>query len=128
MVLDLMWWRQLTRLMDSQKRLNIAASLKEQLYKLKVEIAALQEQLQPVPTQCSKTDPQRAEQMLAQELLYKNLTVAQKRYNKLLYAQKRLDDEAYGICESCDETIAYERLLLLPEVDYCIDCAQERER
>jgi DnaK suppressor protein len=114
--------------MDKKERQAIAASLQEQLEQLSREIAAMRPLLRPVATQCSKTDPQRAEQMQAQELIYKKLTIAEKRYNRLLYIQKKLDDEQYGLCKECDEAIAFERLLLLPETEYCVDCANERER
>ena len=40
----------------------------------------------------------------------------------------RLDDGAYGVCESCGLEIAEERLLALPFTRLCRDCQQEQEK
>ena len=106
----------------------IAASITKQLTHLSHEIEVMKENLKPVATQCSKSDPQRAELMQNQEIIYKNFAVAEKRYNNLLHTHQHLEDEEYGLCQECDEAIAYERLLLMPEAKYCVDCANERDR
>src|SRR3984893_9357411 len=40
----------------------------------------------------------------------------------------RLDDGAYGVCESCGLEIAEERLQALPFTRLCRDCQQEQEK
>lgn len=42
-------------------------------------------------------------------------------------ALRRLDDDDYGICRSCDEPINPKRLEFDPTVLYCIDCASRQE-
>jgi len=111
-----------------EQRAEIAASLDKQLRHLLKEIESTKESLKPVATQCSKSDPQRAELMQNQEIIYKNFAVAEKRYNSLLHTQKHLEDEDYGFCQDCGDDIAYKRLLLMPEAKYCVDCANEREQ
>ena len=110
-----------------EERVAIAASISEQLTHLSHEIEVMRENLKPVATQCSKSDPQRAELMQNQEFIYKNFAVAEKRYNDLLHTQQHLE-EAHGLCLDCGDMIAYQRLLLMPETDLCVDCANERDR
>jgi DnaK suppressor protein len=43
-------------------------------------------------------------------------------------ALERLDDGAYGVCESCGLEIAEERLEAMPFSRLCRDCQQEQER
>ena len=43
-------------------------------------------------------------------------------------ALERLDDGAYGICESCGLEIAEERLEAMPFSRLCRDCQEEQER
>jgi DnaK suppressor protein len=43
-------------------------------------------------------------------------------------ALKRLDDDTYGICVTCDEPIAPARLEALPYALQCIKCATKAER
>ena len=111
--------------MTKEERLQLAVEIDKQLDYLAHEIEVTQESLKPVATQCSKSDPQRAEQMQNQEIIYKNFAFAQRRYNSLLEAKRSLDDKAFGLCEVCDDAIAFERLLLIPETKQCITCAKE---
>jgi len=111
--------------MSNEQLLKLATTIDKQLEYLSQEIEATKESLKPVATQCSKSDPQRAEQMQNQEIIYKNFALAQRRYNNLLEAKKHLNDENFGQCEVCDEAVAFERLLLIPETKQCITCAKE---
>jgi DnaK suppressor protein len=43
-------------------------------------------------------------------------------------ALERLDDGAYGVCESCGLEIAEERLIAMPFTRLCRDCQQDEER
>ena len=43
-------------------------------------------------------------------------------------ALKRIEDGTYGICSSCGEPIAEERLEAVPWTTQCIDCKRKEER
>jgi DnaK suppressor protein len=43
-------------------------------------------------------------------------------------ALERLDDGSYGVCESCGQEIAEERLVAMPFTRLCRDCQQDQER
>jgi DnaK suppressor protein len=40
-------------------------------------------------------------------------------------ALRRMDDDRFGICESCEKQIAKERLEALPFTRYCVECADK---
>jgi RNA polymerase-binding protein DksA len=42
-------------------------------------------------------------------------------------ALRKLDDGAYGVCESCGGSISPERLAVLPHTNLCIECARKRK-
>jgi RNA polymerase-binding transcription factor DksA len=42
-------------------------------------------------------------------------------------ALEKIAAGAYGLCETCREAIAVERLLVTPETRYCVDCARSLE-
>lgn len=48
--------------------------------------------------------------------------------NKIRQALERIDDETFGLCESCEEPIGVERLRARPVTTLCIDCKTEEER
>ena len=50
------------------------------------------------------------------------------RINKIDDALKRLDDTNYGVCESCAQAIAKERLKAVPFTKRCRDCQEDQER
>lgn len=51
------------------------------------------------------------------------LRQARSRLDDLNRAQDRLRDGVYGVCERCGRPIARERLMALPSVATCVDCA-----
>lgn len=99
--------------------------IKSDLASLDKELKALELQLKPIAPDCSLGDLLRSEMMHDQEVLNSAYIEAKKRYNSLLYAKEHLEDEDYGVCIDCDEAIAFERLLLMPESRYCVRCAKE---
>ncbi len=48
--------------------------------------------------------------------------------NKIRQALLRIEDNTFGLCESCEEQIGTERLLARPVTTLCIDCKTEQER
>ena len=43
------------------------------------------------------------------------------------WALKQIDEGAYGICEECDENIAFARLLAFPATTLCVRCKALQE-
>ncbi|MBT8085743.1 MAG: TraR/DksA family transcriptional regulator [Woeseia sp.] len=40
----------------------------------------------------------------------------------------RLEDDSYGVCQSCEDPIANERLAAYPYASLCVDCATDEEQ
>ena len=51
----------------------------------------------------------------------------QLRLDRIQQAQARLDRGEYGICQTCGQPIAKERLLALPYVERCVECQRRTE-
>ena len=47
--------------------------------------------------------------------------------SKIKEALLRLDEDTYGICESCGEDISFERLEARPVTTLCVDCKKRQE-
>ncbi|MBD64139.1 MAG: conjugal transfer protein TraR [Halobacteriovoraceae bacterium] len=47
---------------------------------------------------------------------------------KLNKALEKIASEEYGVCEDCDSTIKFERLMARPTAELCISCKDEAER
>lgn len=61
-----------------------------------------------------------------QELRFRNREIFY--LKKINQALSRIDEKVYGICEDCDESISYERLMARPTAELCISCKEEREQ
>ena len=103
----------------------MAGRVADDLESLAKELKAFEVQLRPIAPDCSLGDLLRSEMMHDQEVLNRACLEAKKRYNRLLYVNEHLHDKDYGLCADCDDAIAFERLLLMPEARYCISCAKE---
>lgn len=42
--------------------------------------------------------------------------------------EKTSEDENFGICEECGEVIPFERLLVVPEAAFCVECQRQLEK
>lgn len=61
----------------------------------------------------------------SQELRFRNReTLYLKKINKGL---QRIEEGTYGLCESCDEVIYFERLMARTTAELCINCKEETE-
>ncbi|OUS06028.1 hypothetical protein A9Q81_04650 [Gammaproteobacteria bacterium 42_54_T18] len=46
---------------------------------------------------------------------------------KVMKALRRIQEDDYGYCQECDKCIPYERLLIKPETNLCIQCQSALE-
>ena len=49
-------------------------------------------------------------------------------YKKVKKALEFIDDEEYGMCQDCGESISFARLKARPTSEMCINCKEEAER
>lgn len=104
---------------------KIKEKILEDLSSLDNEINELKEKTKPIAPDCCLGDL-RFEMMNEQDVFEKILHEARIRKSKLEHALLKVDEVDYGICKECEEEIAYERLLILPESQYCTKCASNK--
>lgn len=51
-----------------------------------------------------------------------------KTVQKISQAIAKIDSGEFGMCEECGDAIGEKRLLAIPGIDVCINCAEEQER
>lgn len=113
-------------LSDEQKS-EIRGNLDEQFQQIQNDLSTAIEDMKEAscnsPDQVDKADSQ------AQAMHNLNLCGRQKKLlNKTIGALKRLDADSFGICSNCGCNIPFERLLLRPTAEECIDCKQLSEQ
>jgi len=99
--------------------------IETQIATLTKELAYLKTQLKPVEKDCSLDNVYHAGRHQEQNITFHRFEEYTKRYNKLMATLNRVEREDYGVCKECEEDISIERLKLIPESEYCIDCMNE---
>ncbi|MBA3530472.1 MAG: TraR/DksA C4-type zinc finger protein [Ardenticatenales bacterium] len=56
------------------------------------------------------------------------LATFEERLEEMELAIEKLKDGDYGICKNCGQPIDPERLLIVPEAQYCVPCKTKLER
>jgi DnaK suppressor protein len=111
--------------MDANQRQSIKAKIISDIESIEKEIVQLKEKSQPITPDCSLGRLTRQEMIQEQQVYLHSLQEDEKRLNRLRLALRNVDNEDYGECKECEEDIAYERLLLIPESVYCVRCLDE---
>ena len=106
--------------------------LKQLLLKMKSE---LQEQEKTFkddgkPVELDQTKVGRISRMDAIQIQQMALDASRRRQIQLVKvdnALQRIDSDDFGYCVSCDEEIAYRRMLINPTNTLCIECAEKMD-
>ena len=109
--------------MKKEELQQIQDKVYSEIKNLEKKILDLENKNTPIAQDCSIDNLNREdmtnEHKLNSELILKTKT----RLNRLKTIN--FNDKNYGICQECDEEIAFQRLLLIPESKYCVKCLNE---
>lgn len=111
--------------MTVAQKQEIKTIIESQIKSITKELAYLETQLKPVDKDCSLDNVDHASRAQQQNVTFHRFEEYTKRYNRLTATLNRVSSDDYGICKECEEEISIERLKLLPESNYCIDCMNE---
>ena len=109
--------------MTTEEKKEIKEKIKLELEHLLEQIKKLEELVEPIAADCSLESLTRSEAMHEQQITLKILDESRLRQNRLLNSLTRIDDEMFGLCIECDESIGVERMLVRPESIRCVNCA-----
>jgi DnaK suppressor protein len=111
--------------MTEQEKKELKSNLQSEITLLSKEIKAIEELLHPIKKDCSLDNTAHQSLKQDQNINIQRYETAKKRLNRLKSASLKIDTKEYGICKECDEEISIERLKIMPESEYCVDCMNE---
>ena len=106
---------------------TLAQALDELERDLNALLEATADGAQPVKLKDNQGRLSRMDEMHNQSILVANRNVAENRLKAVRLAKRRLQEDCYGFCDTCDELIAFERLKAYPEANRCIECQSQAE-
>ena len=111
--------------MTKTDKQTLKSIIESQIETLTKELAYLQTQLKPVEKDCSLDNVYHEGRRQEQNIIFHRFEEYTKRRNRLIATLNRIERADYGVCKECEEDISIERLKLVPESEYCIDCMNE---
>jgi DnaK suppressor protein len=113
--------------MTGKEKEKIRKHVTEKMLSLQKNIVSYKELSKPV-------SPDNAIGRLTRMEAISSRSISQEALRKAEYSLARLkkvitiiDDEDFGLCRECEEPIPFARLMILPESDLCVRCAEKGE-
>ncbi len=99
--------------------------IREKIEILKKDVILFKELTAPIPPDNSIGRLTRMEAINSKSINEAALRKIQYTLSKLERALRMIDAPDFGLCRQCEEPILFARLMILPETDLCIECAEK---
>lgn len=110
--------------MKREQKKQLKAAIQERLQTLKKDIAAFRQLTRPVSPDNAIGRLTRMEAINSKSINEAALSKARDTLARLERALSRIDHPDFGLCHECEEPIPFARLMILPEADLCVQCAE----
>ncbi len=111
--------------MQEQEKKKLAHQMRAKIESVKKDIVSYKERTQPVAPDDAIGRLTRMDAIGNKSINEAALREAQNTLAKLQRALKMIDRPGFGMCRECDEPIPVARLMIMPETDMCVECAEE---
>jgi len=111
-------------MMQEDQREAFEKHLREQIEILKEDIISYKELTKPVAPDSAIGRLTRMEAINSKSINEEALRKARATLSKLERALKLIDDPDFGLCRACEEPIPFKRLMIMPESELCVQCAE----
>lgn len=109
--------------MHEIQREALVQKMHEEVGRLKVEISRLKDLTKPVAPDAAIGRLSRMDNIVNNSVNTAALVKAESRLAGLQFSLRNVDDPEFGYCMECGEPIPHERLMAIPGVTRCVDCA-----
>lgn len=114
--------------MHQSQRDALEALIRQKIAALKRDILSYTRMSQPVAPDSAIGRLTRADAMNHRVIHQAALRKARNDLISLERTLVRIDHPDFGLCSACEEPIPMARLLILPQSDLCVECAQKMAR
>lgn len=109
--------------MDKVKKDKLRKLIEENINTLEKEILVLKDLTKPIPPENAIGRVSRMDAINNKSVNEAALRTSKSKLAKLFRAKDRINEESYGLCCKCGKDINPMRLMLLPESNFCVQCA-----
>ena len=110
--------------METEKREQLKDHIKKKIEDLKENIKSYQVLTQPVVPDNAIGRLTRMEAINSKSINEAALNKSKQTLSKMERALMMINDPVFGLCRECEEPIPFARLMIVPESDLCVQCAE----
>lgn len=110
--------------MEKKHKTALKQSIHEKIISLKKDIDSYKESVKPVSPDNAIGRITRMEAINSKNMNEATLNKAKRTLIGLERALSHIDDPDFGRCAECDEPIPFARLMIIPETQLCVKCAE----
>ena len=111
--------------MKAEQKIQFKAAVQEKIISLKQDIDTFKALTRPVSPDNAIGRLTRMEAINAKSINEAALDKACQTLARLERVLPRIDHPEFGLCRACETPIPFARLIILPETDLCVPCAEE---
>ncbi len=110
--------------MENDQKTKLKGHIKERIKTTKEDIAAYKLLTKPISPDNAIGRLTRMEAINSKSINEAALSTAKETLLKLERALVKIDNPDFGLCRACEQPIPPARLMILPETDLCVQCAE----
>ena len=110
--------------METGKREKLKNHIKEKIEDLKENIKSYQELTQPISPDNAIGRLSRMDAIQSKSINEAALDNSKQTLSSMERALTMIDDPDFGMCRECEEPIPFGRLMIMPESNLCVKCAE----
>lgn len=111
-------------ILETEKREQLKDHIKKKIESVKENIKSYQTLTQPISPDNAIGRLTRMEAINSKSINEAALNKAKQTLSKMERALTMINGPAFGLCRECDEPIPFARLMIVPESDLCVQCAE----
>jgi len=110
--------------LETEKKEKLKNHIKEKIEDLKKKIKSYKLLTQPISPDNAIGRLTRMEAINSKSINEAAMNTAKQTLSKAEHALKNIDSPDFGLCSVCEEPIPFARLMIIPESDLCVGCAE----
>ncbi len=111
-------------ILETEKREKLRNHIKKKIEGLKEIIKSYQLATQPISPDNAIGRLSRMDAIQSKSINEAALDNSKQTLSKMERALTMIDDPDFGLCRECEEPIPFARLMIMPESDLCVKCAE----
>ena len=112
--------------MDTEKRDKLKNNIENKIERLRENIKSYQTLIHPIAPDNAIGRLTRMEAINSKSINEAALNKARQTLSRMERTLKMIHDPDFGLCHECEEPIPFERLMIVPESNLCVECAETR--